>query len=66
MQEIPRVLGVRSGTDPVVPLRPLDRVEREDPRPDDEEERRERQKKRAPKPAVTRGPDGQLHVDVQA
>lgn len=64
---ISRISGRRSGIDAIWALRELDRVEREDPRPDDDEaERRRRGRSPRPDPPLARVDDGLPHVDVQA
>jgi hypothetical protein len=67
VEPISRISPTRSGLEPVRGLRPLDRVERDDPREDDAGARKRRD---APKPrphdVVDVDDDGVAHVDVQA
>ena len=64
MEPIVRIAAVRSGVHPVLALRVLDRVEREEPGPGDERRRRPAQPPHAD--ASEPDDDGRLHVDVQA
>lgn len=68
MEPIQRVLGVAGGIDRAQAVHALARVERDEPRPEDQG----RRKRRAPRPAAQpqsaphTGEDGLPHVDVQA
>lgn len=66
MDPIIRVGTVRSGLAPVSSVPALDRVQREEPRPDEQERRRRPKRLTPPESGVQRDADGQLHVDVQA
>lgn len=69
MDPIARISPTRSGPKPVPGPRPLDRVERDERRPEDDDQQPDgrRQAPREPRPGVvTTDGDGVPHVDVQA